>query len=266
MIALSRGIRAMSIAWLPLTSIVLPSTLQAQAAGTAKWADSVSTLVARAMAGGSPALIDQAIALADRVLAVTPRDGVMLHYKGYALYRKGNLMLGASAKESDLEPVLEEADAVLEASGAVLKWPETHALRAAVLGQLIGIGGMLSGMRLGPRADNLFDEAMQAGPANPRVFMLRGIGSIYKPKMFGGGSDKAERDLRQALELFAKDHPVAPAPSWGHAEAWAWLGQVLAGEKRIDEARKAYQEALAIDPGYGWVSRVLLPALDTIKR
>ncbi|MBC7895919.1 MAG: tetratricopeptide repeat protein [Cytophagaceae bacterium] len=258
--------RSLSIASLLLASAAISPALHAQAAGTATWADSVSSLVAKAMAANSPAMLDEAVALADRVLAVTPKDGVMLHYKGYALYRKGNLMLGARARESELKPVLEEADAVLEASAAVLKWPETSALQASVLGQLIGIGGMLSGMRLGPKADNLFDEAMRIDPANPRVFMLRGIGSIYKPKMFGGGSDKAERDLRKALELFATHHPVSPAPAWGHAEAWAWLGQVLAGEKKVDDARKAYQEALAIDPGYTWVARVLLPALDNVKR
>lgn len=211
-------------------------------------------------------MMDEAIALTDRVLAVTPKDGVMLHYKGYALYRKGNLMMGAKAKESDLKPVLEEARAVLEESAAVLKWAETSALQASVLGQLIGIGGMLSGMRLGPRADDLFDEAMEIDNANPRVYMLRGISAIYKPKMFGGGSDKAERDLRKALELFPNNHPTAPAPSWGHAEAWSWLGQVLAKEKQVDEARKAYQEALALEPNNAWVSRVLLPALDSIKR
>jgi tetratricopeptide (TPR) repeat protein len=266
MISVSRLSRPLSIACVVLSLGVFPAALQAQAAGTSRWADSVSKLVAQAMAGNSTALMDEAIALTDRVLAVTPKDGVMLHYKGYALYRKGNLMLGARAKESDLKPVLEEADDVLEASAAVLKWPETSALRASVLGQLIGIGGMLSGMRLGPKADNLLDEAMAIDPANPRVLMLRGISSMYKPKMFGGGNDKAERDLRKSIELFATNHPVSPAPSWGHSEAWAWLGQVLAKENKVDEARKAYQEALALEPSNNWVTRVLLPALDSIKR
>lgn len=263
MSSLPRRLRSTLIASLLLCA---PSAVPAQARGTSKWADSVAALVAHAMQANAMARLDEAIALTERVLAVTPKDGIMLHYKGYALYRKGNLMLGAKAKESDLKPVLEEADHVLEQSAAVLEWPETSALRASVLGQLIGIGGMLTGMRLGPRADALFDKAMAIDSANPRVLMLRGIGSIYKPKMFGGGSDKAERDLRRAIELFTTDRPSPPAPAWGHAEAWAWLGQVYAKERKVDEARKAYQEALAIDPDYGWVKQSLLPALDTRQR
>jgi tetratricopeptide (TPR) repeat protein len=249
-----------------LAIALVGSTLGAQAPGTAKWADSAVKLIDQASTSGRPEGFDVAIALIDRVLTVTPKDGLMLHYKGYALYRRANLMLGTKAKEDDVKAVLQEADDVLEQSAAVLKWPETPALRASVLGQLIGVSGMMSGMVLGPRADNLMDEAMTLGPKNPRVWMLRGVSSLYKPKMFGGGTDKAERDLKKALELYVVDRPVAPAPSWGHAEAYAWLGQVYAQDNKVEDARAAYRKALELQPGFGWVSNQLLPDLDRVKR
>jgi tetratricopeptide (TPR) repeat protein len=96
--------------------------------------------------------------------------------------------------------------------------------------------------------------------------MLKGVGTMFKPKMFGGGADKAEKELLKAIELFANDHPVAPTPKWGRAESYAWLGQAYARQNKLAEARAAYQKVLELDPGNGWVTQVLLPALDKKSR
>jgi Flp pilus assembly protein TadD len=96
--------------------------------------------------------------------------------------------------------------------------------------------------------------------------MLKGISSIHKPRMFGGGLDNAERDLKKAIDLFPADSAQAPKPSWGHAEAWAWLGRVYADLKRVDDARAAYTRAREIEPGFEWVRQYLLPALDSSTR
>jgi tetratricopeptide (TPR) repeat protein len=244
---------------------VAATSLHAQApAGTTRWADSIQVLLSMDQVRlGSD--VDQAIALTERVLSVTPNDGVMLHYKGYALYTKASRLMGSGGSEKEIKAMLEEADAALERSASLVKWPETPAVRSAVIGQIIGVSGMMAGMRLGSKADGLMDDAVAMGPDNPRVFMLRGVSAMYKPKMFGGGMDKAERDLKRAIELFANDRPASPKPRWGHAEAWAWLGQVYAAEKRIPEAREAYGKALALVPEYGWVKQQLLPALDKVK-
>ena len=111
-------------------------------------------------------------------------------------------------------------------------------------------GNPLSGMTLGPKSSGLVDRAMELDPKNPRVWLIRGMSAMFTPKMFGGGTDKAERDLRKAIELFDAERPVAPAPSWGRADAYVWLGQALQKDEKHDEARAAYQKALAIQPGY----------------
>ena len=64
-----------------------------------------------------------------------------------------------------------------------------------------------------------------------------------------------------AIELFADDAPEAPLPAWGHAEAYAWLGQTHAALGQVGEARAAFERALEVEPGYGWVQEVLLPGL-----
>jgi tetratricopeptide (TPR) repeat protein len=199
------------------------------------------------------------------VLTVTPGDPVLLHYKGYALYRQSNLMTGR-AKEDEVKLVLDEASKALEESAAKLAWPETYALQSSVLGQMIGLSpGPITAMRLGPKSDQAMDRAVALGPTNPRVWLLRGIGSMFKPGFFGGGLDKAEKDIKKAIALFPNDKPAPSAPGWGHAEAWAWLGQVYAKQDRVDDARAAYRKALEIEPGFGWVTNTLLPELDRRK-
>jgi tetratricopeptide (TPR) repeat protein len=233
-----------------------------QSSAVAKWADSANKLIDAGIATGQSAGLDQAIALIDRVLTVTPNEATLLHYKGYALYRKVNTIMGDEKRKAEAKALLEEADDAFESSIKTLAWPESHALRASVTGQMIGLGNPMSGMILGPRSESQMDKAVELGPNNPRVWLLKGVGTMFKPKMFGGGADKAEKELLKAIELFANDRPVAPAPRWGHAEVYAWLGQAYAQQDKVPEARAAYQKVLELDPGNGWVLHVLLPALD----
>ena len=265
--ALVRRPGPQTIARIALLFLAAPSALFAQQPpGSRKWVDSAIVLIETGIATGRPEGLDPAIALLDRVLTVVPNDGMLLHYKGYALYRRSNLM-SATAKPDEMKPVLEEADRALDESSKHLAWAETFALRASVMGQMISVNpGPITAMRLGPRSDAAMERAVELGPNNPRVYLLRGVGNIFKPSLFGGGVDKAERDIKKAIGLFATDKPQPPAPSWGHSEAWAWLGQVHVKQERFDDARAAYMKALEIEPQNGWVKDVLLPALDRRKR
>ena len=65
-----------------------------------------------------------------------------------------------------------------------------------------------------------------------------------------------------AIELFATDNPTPPAPAWGKAEAYVWLGQVFQKQNRLAEARAAYNSALTVERDYPWVIYSLLPSLD----
>ncbi len=244
------------------SAALLPLRSTAQSRAIVKWADSANRLIEAGMSTGQASGLDNALALIDRVLTVSANDAVMLHYKGYALYRKSNSMMGNESKKAEAKALLEESDAAFERSARALQWAETYALRASVTGQMIAVGNPMSGMWLGPRADGFMEKAVELGPNNPRVWMLKGVGNIFKPKMFGGGADKAEKELLKAIELFANDRPTSPAPKWGHAEVYAWLGQAYAAQDKVAEARTAYQKVLELEPGNGWVTHVLLPALD----
>lgn len=228
-------------------SVVVAQTSAAQSSpATIKWVDSVTKLIEAGMTTGQPSGLDQAIALLDRVLTVTPNDAIMLHYKGYALYRKANPMMEDETKKAEVKALLEAADDALESSAKTLQWPETYALRASVTGQMIGVGNPISGMVLGPKAENQIEKAVELGPNNPRVWMLKGVGNMFKPKMFGRwrrqsgeGTAQGHRVIRQRSSCVARS-PVGllrgvclVRPSLCRAE------QVCRGARRLSEGTRA---------------------------
>ena len=105
------------------------------------------------------------------------------------------------------------------------------------------------------------DRALKLGPDNPRVLLLRGINAVHAPRMVGGGLERAQEYLEQSVALFGRTTSAALLPSWGHAEAYAWLGRVHERRGDRERAERAYMHALELDPNFSWVSRVLLPRL-----
>lgn len=227
--------------------------------GADRWADSVRVEIHAALVRGDVEALVAAGALAERALAAFPGDPLLLHYRGYAVYREA--VLRRERQGEDVGALLDEAQSLLERSAELLPLPETYAVLASVLGQKIG-SNPLRAMILGPKSGAALDRALELGPQNPRVWLTRGISAIFTPKLFGGGLERAEEALRQALAHFETDSPAPPAPAWGHDEAWAWLGEVYRRTDRHAEAREAYMKALEIEPENYWVRHVLLPALD----
>jgi tetratricopeptide (TPR) repeat protein len=235
---------------------------QSNLLGASKWADSAAREINLAVETGNVERLHAANALLDRALVAFPGDATLLHYQGYSLFREAGILFGKPAAErADLPLVIETARTKLEQSLAARPTAETHALLSTILGQEIGLDASTA-PTLGPRVQQEMNAAIAMGPSNPRVWLLRGIQSIYTPAQYGGGLTNAESQLNRAVALFAADNPVAPSPSWGRAEAYVWLGQVLQKQNRKTEARAAYQQALTLQKDYPWVKYSLLPSLD----
>jgi tetratricopeptide (TPR) repeat protein len=250
---------------LSIVALLTATTAGSQTmSGRDKWADSARVEIETAMALGDLGRIREAGALLERALSAFSDDPLLLHYLGYARYREATLMQGKKYDDKEYRPLLEVADSLLERSASKLPLPETHAVRSSVLGQMIG-SNPLRGMTLGPRSGDAMERALELGPSNPRVWLMRGIGAMFTPSMFGGGLDKAEEYLSKSLALFPNDRPAPPMPAWGHAEAYIWMGQLHKRRDRINDARQAYNRALELQPDNGWVKHVLLPGLDRAK-
>lgn len=182
----------------------------------------------------------------------------------YVDWRLAGLMMASPKEHEDQRlEILEEAQAHLEALiEAAPEHAEAHALLGSVFGMQIG-GSAFRGMRLGPRASAAIERAHQLEPDNPRVALARGIGWLNTPKMFGGGIEKADAELRRADELFQQESPTRPWPYWGRVDALIWRGRAEARQKQYDAARVLFERALTLEPDYGWIRYRLLPAIDS---
>lgn len=233
-----------------------------QLTGTAKWADSAQREIEAAAIAGDMNRLTNASAMVDRVLTVTPNDPLLLYYRSLGLWRSATQYMGMK-QNGEAKRALDEADILLEQATAKSPTADALALRGSVLGLMIGLSGNpLSGMTLGPKAGGLLDRAKELEPKNPRVWLISGQSAMFTPKMFGGGVDKAEQEFRKAIAFYETDKPVAPAPSWGRADAYVWLGQALQRQEKPTDAKVAYEKALELQPGYQWVQRVLLPSVN----
>lgn len=227
--------------------------------GAARWADSAAREIDAATDAGDMTRLRNARTLLDRALVAFPNDPLLLHYKAYELHREASLQEGLGHR-AEVEPLLEEGRKVLEQSLAIKPMPETHALLSSVLGRSIAFHPWKA-ITLGPQSGSQMSSAVALGPDNPRVWLLRGIGAMFTPSQFGGGISEAEKHLKKAAVLFESDKPVPPAPSWGKAEVYAWLGQVYQKQNKAADAVVAYNKALEIDPEMNWVRNVLLPSV-----
>ena len=231
-------------------------------AGAAKWADSAGRLIDKATIAGDLQGLRNASAVLDQALIAYPNDALLLQYQGYELYREAGLLDGGSGSQAaDVGLIAATARTKLQESLAAQPLAETHALLAMIMGRMIGLDQIYS-PTLGPQIPQEMNAAVSLGPTNPRVWLLRGIQSFYTPTQYGGGLPVAETQLNTAIELFATDNPTPPAPAWGKAEAYVWLGQVYQKQNRIAEARAAYNKALSVQHDYPWVTYSLLPSLD----
>lgn len=256
--------RALGAASGTLAAVLLAATpaLRAQAPDPARLADSLCREIDAAWFAGDTPRLDAARRLADRATLLFPKDGLLLHYKGYALYRM--LMRNANALSPETRNAwIAEGMAAFAASAKLRPLAESHALRRALLAQTITDAG--SAMAVQPQMAQAQADAQRLGKTNPRVWLLEGEGAFFTPPMWGGGPEAALGHLQKAEELFASDHPASGMPAWGRAEVEAWIGIVQQKLGHADLSRKAYQEALRLEPGFGWVNAVLLPALDAGK-
>ena len=136
-----------------------------------------------------------------------------------------------------------------------------YALLSSLLGNKIGLNPML-GMSLGMKSGSLIQKAFELAPENPRVSLIAGQSAYYTPAMFGGGKDKAWVHLQKAIGYFETFKPEMPIlPTWGHEEAYAYVGLIQMEKDDFAEARRSFEKALEINPDYGWVRHDLLNRL-----
>jgi tetratricopeptide (TPR) repeat protein len=171
------------------------------------------------------------------------------YYLGYAYYALVQLEIGRDDDKADAD--VDKAEAALKAAlKASPGFAEARALLAATYGLEIGLHPF-HGVWLGSRIGKQMDRAQVLSVHNPRITLIRGISDYFTPSAFGGDRSRARREFAQAIKQFdAFTSPNALAPTWGKAEAYALLAEAEADAHDKTAAKRDYQAALQLAPGY----------------
>ena len=131
---------------------------------------------------------------------------------------------------------------------------EIKTLLAQVYGYKVALEP-IKGVYFGPKSNDKLSEAEALAPNNPRVLLVKGIGKLNTPPMFGGSSEAAYQAFDKAVLAYANDQDSGF--HWGYAEAYTWRGLVHIQNGETDKAKQDWQQALNINPDYGWAKMLL---------
>ncbi len=188
---------------------------------------------------------------------------LMLHYAGLAEYRIASYYQYDKKDESNAYKHLKSSIDFLQKSKELkTDFPENYALISSCYGSMLSINSW-KGFYLGPMAGKEMNAGVTLGRKNPRVWLLKGIGTFYTPETFGGGKDKAIRELKIAERLFLENAAVQSPllPSWGNEEVYIWLGNFYKEKGELNTALIYYEKGLKLKPDHVWIKNHLLPDL-----
>jgi tetratricopeptide (TPR) repeat protein len=163
--------------------------------------------------------------------------------------------VSGDSKRSDelLKNAIEELDKLLATTP---DFAEALTLKGAAIGMRISFRPSIRGMTMGPASGRAISRALELDPANPRVWLIKGIAAHNTPALFGGGSKKALSALDQSIALYSDN-----GMGWGYADAYVWRGLTYLNRGDKDKARTDFQAALTIAPNFAWAG-TLLEQLD----
>ena len=132
---------------------------------------------------------------------------------------------------------------------------EVKALLAQVYGYKIALEPF-KGMYYGPKSGNTLQQAESISPNNPRVLLVKGIGALNTPAMFGGSADVAFDSFNKSIDAYADDQ--YSDYHWGFAEAYTWRGLVHQQRGDMVNAQADWRKAIEIEPNYAWAKMLLV--------
>jgi len=183
------------------------------------------------------------------------------YYQGYIEWRLSSLAYlatGLAGMQAPLDRALSHLQSAIAAQPG-------NAEAQALLATCAGILANANRSRLAelvPLMKSGWAAALEHGPGNPRVQLLRAMTEVFVPAQYGGDPARGFERWKQAIALFEREetHGAGGAAlAWGHAEAWAWLGGAYLTMARDGEAQGALERALALRPDFWWAAKVALP-------
>lgn len=175
------------------------------------------------------------------------------------LARYGFIAFSMEDEASKAKNQLSKAEAELE---RLFTYPgylsNAYAMQGAFLGFRISLRP-ISAITLGPRSYKAINNAVEAGPDNPVVWMEMGNSRFYTPSAFGGSKQEALEYYQKSVRLFEQN--MKPNQKWLYLNSLVGLAKSYQHTDRKSFAIATYKKALTFEPEFKWVRDELLPEL-----
>ncbi len=200
-----------------------------------------------------------AAGLFERGLNVEPENNLLKYHKAYCNYKISYIYL----MKKDTPNFTKNMDEAVNLLKEVIKTDGTNSEAMALLATCYGIkitSDWSLAQSLGAESHKLLEMALSISPNNPRVLLQSGISKFNTPEFFGGDKKKATEIFKQCIELFKSEKN--DKYGWGQLDSYAWFGIALTSLKDPGAAVTVYNEALQIEPNFGWIKYKLLPEVQ----
>lgn len=163
---------------------------------------------------GEPAGWAQAAAQFEMISATRPDEWLPCYYAAYCLATQSLLEQEAAKRDLLVARALECWKSLK------VENDETHVLRAWIAQASLAVDGQSRWRTEGNIINEYLSKAKKLNPGNPRALLIEADGVYWKPKMFGGGAERAKPMYAQTVAAYAAFVPASPLhPAWGKAQA-----------------------------------------------
>ena len=184
--------------------------------GAISWSQETDVLTAKVQALDKAYSLNTLKPLANefqQLAAKTPSNWLLPYYTAYV-----NVRIADISKDSDIDTYCDRAEIYLKAAEKLqdADKSEIYALYAYLYSAKVKVSPMFRGSKYGKLSREYAEKAIAANAQNPRPYVIRAIGTYNKPKLMGGGKDKAQPIINTAFEKFEHFKPQsANHPHWG---------------------------------------------------
>lgn len=176
---------------------------------------------------------DAKVQLSNKLVLIAKKWPAVWATNYYAAYSRIQLSYNDKNDAAKRDAFLDEADTYRDEAVKLLgaENDETYVLAAMIANARLSIDGRARWQKYGKIFDDNLENARKANENNPRIYLLRGIGKYFMPKMFGGGAKAALPFFAKADNLFAKESKDdIMKPYWGQTTNNYFLDQINKGK------------------------------------
>ena len=139
-----------------------------------------------------------------------------------------------------------------------------YAYKSAFSGFEIGLSPLKAPF-IGPKSIENAKRSVASDSTQAMGYLQLGNIAFYAPKMFGGSPTEALRHYEKALQIMEQNN-LHKAKDWNYLNILVTLINAYRLANQYEKARYYCLKALAVEPGFVWVSTTLYPQVEKMSK